>query len=634
MNAPGQQWRPLAAADIRISALMTILILGVWFAGDFHSLHDEDSIIHSLNSLYQWTVFVWEYDHIGSLISLLARLFSRPYWNVLAVSAISSFLFLSGLALWATRMFPLTLAEAGLWTALLLPVVLTQHALFQLGSHSVSSGAALFFSGSYVLLLQRGLDSTGDRPSINEALLFASAFLAIYLSKVAFFPVAAVTAGLLLSARRLAWRKLLWLGAPSLMALSCYQLLEWASPYKRDYTLDLAILAAGLPRLLQNWSADAMTSIGWLAAPVLLLLLRPDGAGPVSRSLAAGVLFQTMVVAASRWAKWNDFRAHYLFDLSFLCILAAVVLAARTARYLVREDRRRVALLAAGAAALLVNVSGWHPSLRSDPLERIELRLGGDTSAIVDAECDLLVGDNRRAWPAMLAANDYFYRSHIPDPETGRTRRIYAITYLSAATEDLWRPILDRPGARLCSLAGDDAGYQQYLNRYAPDLAFQTVPVARLENVIVHAIDRTPLRYVRHEFDTPAPGEGWSPWLESTPAGETFQWMDATTATVLLPLAADRDVWLEFRVIHSMAPEILRSLTVSANDRPVSLVPGPEPGGGTIFRGLILRQTLAAAAGPTEITFRISHTLIPRQILPDSDDDRTLGLALDWLQVR
>jgi hypothetical protein len=73
---------------------------------------------------------------------------------------------------------------------------------------------------------------------------------------------------------------------------------------------------------------------------------------------------------------------------------------------------------------------------------------------------------------------------------------------------------------------------------------------------------------------------------------------------------------------------------VSANDRPVSLAPGPEPGGGTIFRGLILRQTLAPAAGPTEITFRISHTLIPRQVLPESDDDRTLGLALDWLQVR
>jgi len=620
--------RPLSSADLGLGMVTAAFIITVWFAGDFHGLHDSDSLIHSLNSLYQWTPFVWEYDHIGSLISLLASLVNRPYWNVFAISTISSILFLTGLALWGSLIWPITLAESSLWVALLLPIMFTQHAIFQLASHSIASGAALFFSAWYVYALLHCM--RGSNSQILIPMLFGLAFLAIYISKLAFFSLAAVTSGVLWNSHPLSWRRIITIGACLTLALLCYQVIEQASPFRKDYTLQLDILPIGLPSLLENWGRNAMTGVAWLAAPPLMLLLRPARQNSVFPFLAAGILIQTLIISGSRWAALNSFAAHYLFDLSFLSLLAVMGLGVILKQ---RWPSVRMQLgVLVGLGAFFLNIYAWRAYQPADPLRRMEQRLGPNTPAFVAADCDLIVGDYWTAWPAMLAVNDYYYRNHILDSQTNQARKVYAITSLASSTKNIWQPILDRSDTRLCSLAGNDGGYKQSLSFYAPEIALQTLPIAQTEAVVVHQIHRSSMHSVALDFDQLVPGIGWS-YGEATPNGETFQWMDTTNATIFLPLAMDRDLWIEFRVLYTMSPEILDSLTISVNGQFVALSQLPDTRGDLIFSARIPTAVIMASPGLAILTLHISRTIIPHFAFTNSDDMRSLGLAFDWLRI-
>lgn len=621
--------QPLSPLDLLLGGVVAAVVTGIWFTGDFHGMHDGDSLVHPLNSLYRWTVFVWEYDHNGSLLSLLTQVITRPYSNVLAISTLSSFLFLFGLALWGCLIAQISLTESSLWVSIFLPIALTMVAIFQIGSHSVTSGVALFMSGGFVFVL-RGYLKSGSG-GLHVLGMFALAFLATYLSKIAFIPMAAVACGLVLSNWPLARRKLLSVCACLLLALLAYQALEQISLFRKDYTLHLPSIPFALPRLLENWGSKAMTGIAWLAAPALMLLYAPTRRNPIFLSLCAGVVLQTLIISSSRWAAFNAYAAYYLFDLSFLSLLASIGLAAD---FLRRWPNRAqvVAVFALILAAIGLNGLKWQAFRPDNPFDRMEYSLGINTSSIVAAQCDLIIGDYWTAWPAMLAVNDYYFRNHILDPGSDQPRKIFAITYLAASTEHLWRPILERPDARLCSLASDDASYRRYLNTYASEIALQTIPAAEYGRVIVHQVRPFLLRSVTLEFDSPLPGKGWS-YQEVSPWGDSFTWMDAPDATIFLPLTRDSDFDLEFRANMAMAPDILESLTLKVNDQPVQLNSTADPGGGTVFQGIISQASLSTGSGATMLSFHIRRTLIPQFTLPYSDDPRTLGLAFDWLRV-
>jgi hypothetical protein len=291
-------------------------------------------------------------------------------------------------------------------------------------------------------------------------------------------------------------------------------------------------------------------------------------------------------------------------------------------------------MIVLGLTAVCLNVYIWKTYLPSDPFIRIEQAIGNNTPAMAAASCDLIVGDYWTAWPAMLAVNDYYYRNDILDLESGTPRKVYAISYLAASTDDLWRPVLNRANARICSLSTDEVGYRRYLVLYAPEVAYKTIPTAQIGEVVVHQVqDVQPLESITLDFDSPAPGNGWS-YPEISPSGETFLWTSLPTATLFLPLATDHDALLEFRVIMAMASDLLDGLTLSVNDEPIELVSVRDDAGAGIFHGTITRSILAAGSKPVVLTFHIDRTLIPVFVLPNSDDLRTLGLAFDWLHIQ
>ena len=94
--------QPFSLLDIALCSVITAAVVAIWYAGDFHTLHTGDDIVYSLSSIYRWTVFVWDYDHIGALVPFLVSFVKRPYWNLLAQTTLTSFMFLSGLALWGS----------------------------------------------------------------------------------------------------------------------------------------------------------------------------------------------------------------------------------------------------------------------------------------------------------------------------------------------------------------------------------------------------------------------------------------------------------------------------------------------------------------------------------------------------
>lgn len=643
--------RPLSPADIALSSLMVIGVIAIWFSGDFHAQHHSDSILYSLISLYRWTYFAWDWDHSGTLPSLLVSFIRRPYLNLAALNAVSSFLFLSGYALWGRLVShrETTLVANTLWAVLIIPLIYSRYALFQNASQALAIGVALSFAGLFASILVSHARAGLRFSSGRSLLLIVAGFIAIYMEKNVLVPMSFVTAGMIAESamghfsansneQRISFGNVarhLWPLACLALALLIYQILEWNAPVHHDFSLRLADVPNASARLFRNWSQEEVTTPLWLALPAALLLYQAMGGhrrNPVFTYLAAGVAVELFVVAGLRWIALSRYSGRFFSDLTFIAVVAAVWLLNQISRRLPSASRP-VAIAVAAAIAIYINVREWNSIPPRWPLAVLENTLGASTQAFADANCDVLVGDYWRVWPAVLAVNDYYYREGIRDPVTGDIRVVPGITTHGWSTESLWRPRLDWPGVTLCGFADDRPQAYQMLNFYAPDVALFIIPGKQIGPIVTYRkAEERRLPAMGLEFDYGAPGMEWGD-PEVASGGTTYMWMTAATSTLFLPLATEQDAAIQFRVIMAMAPDILQSLTLRVNDQPIALTSTADSGGGTIFRGTISRAVLAADARYTRLAFQVNRTLVPADTLPDSHDPRTLGVAFDWLRV-
>ena len=66
-------------------SLLLCAAVAVWVdLGAMHDLHHGDSLVPVLVSLYKWTCFFWDSDHVGMLVPLLASPVKNPMANLLA----------------------------------------------------------------------------------------------------------------------------------------------------------------------------------------------------------------------------------------------------------------------------------------------------------------------------------------------------------------------------------------------------------------------------------------------------------------------------------------------------------------------------------------------------------------------
>jgi hypothetical protein len=349
--------------------------------------------------------------------------------------------------------------------------------------------------------------------------------------------------------------------------------------------------------------------------------------------LGAGVFVEAMIVSSSRWVIINDYKGYYLSDLTFLVLLAGILAARLLAQRVIQPHLYPKFLSIIVIGALLLNAREWNSFTPTLPFMAMDKSIGASTPSIIAAGCDLLIGDYWKAWPPMLATNDYYYRNHVIDPRTGETRMVVTISNRARPIEYMWQPRLDWPDVNVCGLTGDKWGMQSGLQYYAPDIMLFLVEPQQFGEITVYHIGNPRLPRLSLNFDSPTPGDGWA--LERTlNDGPTFQWMAATASTLYLPLAIDHSLHIEFRVIFAMAPDILQSLTLYVNNQPIQLNSTSDGGGGKLFQGIIPESTLAANTRSTVLTFHINRTLVPELVIPGSSDSRSLGLAFDWLNIK
>lgn len=137
----------------------------------------------------------------------------------------------------------------------------------------------------------------------------------------------------------------------------------------------------------------------------------------------------------------------------------------------------------------------------------------------------------------------------------------------------------------------------------------------------------SPQRSYRLNFDQPYSGIGWYS-TERDDNGTSFKWTSLTQAEIMLPLQAQDDLAVTFSVINALDERLIEALTFYADDTPIPLQRSDD-----LFRGFIPRAALTNPAS-IRLRFIIPYLITPRSVNPDSVDMRTLGIAVDWLDIR
>lgn len=129
------------------------------------------------------------------------------------------------------------------------------------------------------------------------------------------------------------------------------------------------------------------------------------------------------------------------------------------------------------------------------------------------------------------------------------------------------------------------------------------------------------------DFSKALPGTGWQP---SEPDNPGFRWTGPSTVSTLeLPLRQDKELLLTFRIVTTIAQDILDSFRVEVNNTPVALaaeVFGTLPG--IKLSAKLTPELLASSNAFTRISFHVNRTISPREIWQNNSDERLLGVAI------
>lgn len=144
----------------------------------------------------------------------------------------------------------------------------------------------------------------------------------------------------------------------------------------------------------------------------------------------------------------------------------------------------------------------------------------------------------------------------------------------------------------------------------------------------------TPARTISFTFDQAISGTGWHlPEAHATQG--IYRWTGPETRSTLdFPLKIDEPLHIQFSVVSVITPDTLNSLRLTVNGEPVALTQYPA-GDAVIFEGCLSPNNLPGADdGYTQLAFQIDRTMEPNALDPDNDDDRPVGIALNWLELK
>ena len=146
--------------------------------------------------------------------------------------------------------------------------------------------------------------------------------------------------------------------------------------------------------------------------------------------------------------------------------------------------------------------------------------------------------------------------------------------------------------------------------------------------------ERRPAQAVPFHFSASSAtgGENWHV-AELDPTHGGVRWTGPGTVSRLdLPVTADQDVQVRFRVMFILDKEMLPQVELHVNDANIPLKFAADEMNAILFTGTIPAAVLANDKPFTRVEFHLPRTIAPHELYPNNPDERKLGLLLNWIE--
>lgn len=456
---PGTRARTHAILFLAAAAIAALCI----DFGSFHRLHNSDSIVPVLMSLFRWTPFYWDQDRFGMLVALLAVPFKNPLTNLLLQSAIDAFCGLAVFFLCARYVVRRDWLLIGAISASLFLLFNSGEARFLYLGLIQPYGVGMFLGLGGLLLLEAPKLSRVARLGLGFICLLAaswvdSAVIFVLLPMIFFrwlFERGAAR-GLdrkLILAAALVCASFAAMYACSGIVARSVNYGEWPYPPVSPWKWPAMWFQFG--KVFWSNYLGQMWGISVASLLVLGALVRFASRekirwlSPATANLAASAVVSFLLIGCMSHISNTSFDPRFGLPSMVLLQIGAVAWVLPPILAFLNSGGRR-AVLAAGMCLFLVTplILYGRPSMarvRSD----LDATIGQYTPDIIQSGATHIIGDYWKVWPAVFHANMMLY-------EMGSDRRIWGVTVRSAPTEIFWSQI---PPAkmRLAAIHGDSA---------------------------------------------------------------------------------------------------------------------------------------------------------------------------------
>ncbi len=177
----------------------------------------------------------------------------------------------------------------------------------------------------------------------------------------------------------------------------------------------------------------------------------------------------------------------------------------------------------------------------------------------------------------------------------------------------------------------------KYFEPSFENLPFREIMYKMLEKHFEEKINESKIPLVNsidYDFSQKILGSGWY-WreiLEET--SDAFRWSGPdTVSTIDFPLNKENDLAIQFRVMRTIIPQVLKSLKLQVNGHPIEIKKLEEKSGSAVFEGFIPKSALMNKKHFVQLSFEVDRTINPHEMNSLDPTDRALGIAIDRIKI-
>ncbi len=173
----------------------------------------------------------------------------------------------------------------------------------------------------------------------------------------------------------------------------------------------------------------------------------------------------------------------------------------------------------------------------------------------------------------------------------------------------------------------------RFNNMNASDIIYEMLEKDYQDNFLK---SRYPSSSINYTFEQKIDGTGWHQREINQLNKKLFRWTGPETHTTIdFALNTHNDMKVQFHIIDSIDPNILKSLKllVNGNHCKLKFYHIKIHKKSAKFEGNIPKSWLIEHGNLCRLTFQINQTITPKSIKPNSTDLRQLGIAIDWIKI-